>query len=44
MVRQLAAELHIDTSKEIVSHLHQFMSKFHLIYVSEEGGTYEEAD
>lgn len=45
MVRQLNAELHIDTSIELMRHLHQFLSKFHLISIDEkESGTHEEAD
>lgn len=45
MIRQLSAELHIDTSIELVRHLHTFLSKFHLISVDEkESGSLEEAD
>lgn len=45
MVRQLSAELHIETSIDLVRHLSQFLSKFHLIYVNEkETGPYEEAE
>ena len=45
MVRQLSAELHIDTSIELIRHLSQFMAKFHLIHVNEaESGSFDEAD
>jgi hypothetical protein len=40
MVRQLSADLHIDISIDLVRALSQFMSKFHLIHVSDsESGT-----
>ena len=31
LVRQLSAELHIDTDPELISSLQRFMNKFHLI-------------
>lgn len=45
MIRQLSAELHIETSIDLVRHLHQFLSKFHLIHVNEqESGPLDEAE
>ena len=42
MVRQLSAELHIDTSIDLARALHPFLSKLHLINTNE--GTIEEAE
>lgn len=45
MVRQLSAELHIDTSMELVRALHPFLSKLHYIYADDaESGSQEEAE
>ena len=45
MVRQLSAELHIETSIDLVRTLHPFLSKFHLIHANEaESGTLEDAE
>ena len=42
LVRQLSAELHIDTDPELISSLQRFMNKFHLIRPLATAGSQEQ--
>ena len=43
LVRQLSAELHIDTDPELISSLQRFMNKFHLIRPQAPAGSLDQS-